>query len=683
MTKPEFAVVECEPLRRTHHWCSFAEFLPDNKKVIGFVNCQVREPFLIALWDAESGKKLKVVDAIPYSASSDAWTSPDRGLLAITTYTMEVDRTIGKTFIVDTATLEFRATLPHRVEQAAFSRDGQLIAIVDDQKNVRVLKGKGGAAVASLKVESYVEYLAFRDSAEELLIVQGSGPLLSWNFRTNKKGICMKSSGYHVALSSDGKTLATFFGKGLGKKGWTVERTDTTSWKSEKFDFPGDVRHCSLSPDGSKLAIAADKELVVWDFVEDCALFKWKKPHYGDIRHAAFSPDGQRIACIMNHGQVHIFDFRTGAKNQVIERPKPKAGELQCLEMAGPDDEMDRVDGHLEPLNPLPVVCPACKRVDLDFVHSPYVVGKKIESPVDFAPAVAGNLLVRESMKRVLEVAAPGSCKFFPTIHRKTKQPTPWFLAVVQHTQTTSEPSAKKCSKCRAPLEWNDVMEATSNPISKHEVFKAHNWWGRGEDTRNLYFSVRLETLIKELGLRGMVRSGDCKQTPTTEDAAWAEEKIRLIHQADAKSKPGKRGKDDVVEWFNDYLKRNAKQSAASHDFDATEKKLGVKLPETYKGFMVAVGTKKFNDLDGEEECNAHILPPKRLKVESCLERGDDEEDTFKGLLFAVTDHGDAFYFDLTRNSPNYEVRKHDHELDSFEPYAKSFAEAIKRFAGA
>lgn len=683
MPKPDFAIVECERLKKQYHWCSFAKFSPNSKNVVGFIQCQLDQPFLVAQWNAESGRKLKVVDTIPYSASSDAWSSSDGGLLAITTYTMEVDRTIGKTFIVDTAALEFRATLPYRVKNAAFSRDGQLMAIVDDQNNVRVLKLKGGSAVASLKVEGYLDYLAFREDVEELLIVQGSGPLLSWNFRTNKKAVCMKSSGCYAALSQNGKTLVTFRGKGLGKKGWLVEKSDTTTWKSAKFEFPGEVRHCSLSPDGSKLAIAADKELIVWDLIENCAWLKWKKPHYGDIRHAAFSSDGQRIACIMNHGQVHIFDFRTGATDQVIERLKPKAGELQCLEMAGPDDEMDRVDGHLEPLNPLPVICSACKRVDLDFVHSPYVLGKKIESPVDFAPAVAGNLLIRASMKRLLEVAAPGSCKFYPTIHRKTRQPTPWFLAVLQHTQTTSEPSAKKCSKCHEPREWTDVMETTSNPISKHEAFKARNWWGDG-NRRNVYFSLRLETLIKKLRMRGMVRSGDCKQTPTPEDLAWAEQKFKTIQQADAKAKPAaKRKQDDVTDWFNEYLKRNAKKQPVAHDFAAVEKKLGVKLPETYKRFMAVAGRKKFKDLDGEAEFNAHILPPKELKVESCLDRGDDEEAEFKGLLFAVTEHGDAFYFDLTRNSPDYEVRKFEHEVGSFEPYTRNFAEAIKRFATA
>jgi WD40 repeat protein len=85
MTAPQFAVVECERPKKQHHWCSFAEFLPDSKAVVGFIRCQLDQPFLIALWDAESGKKLKVVDNIPYSPTSDVWISPDRRLMAITT----------------------------------------------------------------------------------------------------------------------------------------------------------------------------------------------------------------------------------------------------------------------------------------------------------------------------------------------------------------------------------------------------------------------------------------------------------------------------------------------------------------------------------------------------------------------------------------------------------------------
>ncbi len=63
----------------------------------------------------------------------------------------------------------------------------------------------------------------------------------------------------------------------------------------------------------------------------------------------------------------------------------------------------------------------------------------------------------------------------------------------------------------------------------------------------------------------------------------------------------------------------------------------------------------------------------------------DDEEEFFDGVAFASTDHGDELCFDFAGKSKgnDYEVHKYDHESDSFEPYARNFAECIKRFAGA
>jgi hypothetical protein len=49
--------------------------------------------------------------------------------------------------------------------------------------------------------------------------------------------------------------------------------------------------------------------------------------------------------------------------------------------------------------------------------------------------------------------------------------------------------------------------------------------------------------------------------------------------------------------------------------------------------------------------------------------------------MFGATDHGDVFYFAISAGGHDYEVRKHDHELGSYEPYTKNFAAAIKRFA--
>ena len=218
-------------------------------------------------------------------------------------------------------------------------------------------------------------------------------------------------------------------------------------------------------------------------------------------------------------------------------------------------------------------------------------------------------------------------------------------------------------------------MEATSNPISKHEVFKARNWWGRG-DRRNLYFSVRLESLVKKLGLRGMVRSYDCKQEPTPADLAWTEEKLSLLNRAGTRSSTSSKSAS-AASWFEDYLAKNARKNLPSQDFAAVEKKHRVKLPECYKKFITLVGPKAFKDIDGEEGFRARVLPPKKLEFAECGERGE-EDQVFQGVMFATTDHGDAFYFDLSRKC---EVRKHDHEVDCYEPYAKNFAECIKRFA--
>ena len=101
----------------------------------------------------------------------------------------------------------------------------------------------------------------------------------------------------------------------------------------------------------------------------------------------------------------------------------------QCVEMVGPDQRMDH-ENFGPSLNPLPAKCSHCKMPDLDHVPQPYLLGRGTTSPADMAPADAGNLLVRESAKRVLETVAPGDCHFYPTVHSKTREPTPWFLAV-------------------------------------------------------------------------------------------------------------------------------------------------------------------------------------------------------------------------------------------------------------
>ena len=63
--------------------------------------------------------------------------------------------------------------------------------------------------------------------------------------------------------------------------------------------------------------------------------------------------------------------------------------------------------------------------------------------------------------------------------------------------------------------------------------------------------------------------------------------------------------------------------------------------------------------------------------------RRDEESRAVDGVLFADTDYGDAFVFDVSQKSPagDYPVYWFNHEFATFEPFASNFAECVKRFA--
>jgi hypothetical protein len=48
--------------------------------------------------------------------------------------------------------------------------------------------------------------------------------------------------------------------------------------------------------------------------------------------------------------------------------------------------------------------------------------------------------------------------------------------------------------------------------------------------------------------------------------------------------------------------------------------------------------------------------------------------------MFAITEHGDCYVFDVTAKGSDYPVYCYDHERNALEPFAPNFAECIKRF---
>src|SRR5688572_12139115 len=84
----------------------------------------------------------------------------------------------------------------------------------------------------------------------------------------------------------------------------------------------------------------------------------------------------------------------------------------RCIMVVGPDRRIDQKGNYNTPVNVLPIKCQTCHFVDIDFVPERYALCKGIDTPVELAPAEVGNFLVREPVRQILELVAPGQCSF-------------------------------------------------------------------------------------------------------------------------------------------------------------------------------------------------------------------------------------------------------------------------------
>lgn len=104
-----------------------------------------------------------------------------------------------------------------------------------------------------------------------------------------------------------------------------------------------------------------------------------------------------------------------------------------------------------DPLNPLPSRWESCEIPDLDAVPQPYeLIKSRSLMPQEMALAHAGNLLVRDRVKRIFETLMPEACAFYPTVFTGTTEVTPWSLAVPQRQVSVAKvkPSVPRCPAC-------------------------------------------------------------------------------------------------------------------------------------------------------------------------------------------------------------------------------------------
>ncbi len=370
---------------------------------------------------------------------------------------------------------------------------------------------------------------------------------------------------------------------------------------------------------------------------------------------------------------------------------------MRCIAVNGSDNRMDCRDLWWDPLNPIPKKCLTCGFPDLDHVPQPYYLRKSLTmTSSELASAAMGNLLVRDRVRRILELLVPGQCEFHPTCFTGTPDATPWTLAVPKHQVETAlvDPAIPSCPTCKQPRSAHPGTQYAKwlwNFSSKYDVLKASTWGSSEEGwdkwmQRDTYMSVRLYHLLKKSGAKGLYeQTCDKETTPDNQESDWIREKIALLNQNDLLlNAKGALSKNDA-KWLQEYANRHASPQPFTWPIRSLEKSLGFGLPKSYVEFISKVGPLSFENVDGQEGFVAHVLVPEDLDCKSyragMLKADDEDTSSVDGLMFARTDHGDCFCFNLKKDRKEYRVFHYQHESNCFEPYAESFAACVKRFA--
>ena len=367
-----------------------------------------------------------------------------------------------------------------------------------------------------------------------------------------------------------------------------------------------------------------------------------------------------------------------------------------------------------------------------------------------------GNFLVRPRVREIIQAVLPGACSFVQTIEKKSSKRTEWFLAVPSNVIDLPDGrdrsgDKQRCSVCGEPklgYYFHEKVKGTNemrhigaaNVDSRGlDIFKSRQWhavdtlenqyanalkhaqkndppvpwsnfgarrgipeaphkqrWSRVNIDRDLFFSLRLEQLLKRLKVKGqLVRNWNYRNLePSQSDLEWIEEMLRalkapgptgeIIARIDRETKSSV-GQSD--KWFGQYLKKNASnKKLPKMDFASIEKKHKIKLPEAYKAFMTVVGPKSFEDVNATEGFTANVSPPNKLDFKTCRQKmwkKTSVESDVDGVIVAVTDHGDVFVFDISAkptSGGDYPIYWLDHEQNTLEPFAPDFATCIKRF---
>jgi WD40 repeat protein len=292
-------------------------FSPDDKRLAATSTLEKT----VAVWDAKTGKEVFTLKGHTDRVNDVAY-SPDGKQIA----TASADWTVK---LWDAQTGEELHTFKGHagaVLSVAFSPDSKHLATASVDRAVmlwevqatpqpRTFKPKVAARPGGFAV--LVDRLTFSQDGMRLLTSSG-GNLTVWDMQTGQALFTRPDGPSHMAVSADGKRLATAFGgsgflKKHGRDGevavWDVETGQKLG--SADGDGANSLRATvAFNEDGTRLARGTSQALTVFDTETLKVLLTIPIGVYGPT----FSPDGKRLAGLdlLDKEMVNVWDAQTG-----------------------------------------------------------------------------------------------------------------------------------------------------------------------------------------------------------------------------------------------------------------------------------------------------------------------------------------------------------------------------------
>jgi WD40 repeat protein/tRNA A-37 threonylcarbamoyl transferase component Bud32 len=266
----------------------------------------------LRIWDVFSGSQ--ILD-LPEKGVNDVACSPDGKLIAVA----GVD---GQIRILSTTTGEVVRAISGnggRIHAVAFSSDGTRIGSGDNDKAVRIWDLHTGGNLATFQGHSLPPlFVTFSPDGERITSSDRQGETHIWDDTQSFTCASIKVASFSgqygvtsVAFSPDGAHILA------GAAAGDVKLLNAATLAEERVLGVPTLGEVAYSPDGKQIAVAANRDIIVFDAVTGEQIQRLSG-HEGGLNYVVYSPDGSLLASCGTDLTIRLWDVASGTRLRTL-----------------------------------------------------------------------------------------------------------------------------------------------------------------------------------------------------------------------------------------------------------------------------------------------------------------------------------------------------------------------------